>query len=338
VSAPTAPPASAFEACEPTAPPPLRTLVHVGYHKTATTWFQRRVYPRVSTHRPVERAAVRRAFLAPGPFDFDPAEALRVLASAGSPPWILCEEELSGNPHAGGLMGLVAKEMAERLRAAFPDAAIVVFLRRQHEAIAACYAQYLRQGGTHGPRRYAFPHEGRRGFRAAPWKAPAFRLGYFDYAALVKHYDARFGRERVHVFLYEELRADPAGFLAGFAARLGLALDADPRELAGPRENVSLGRRLLPLARALNHFSARNVADKRVVAPLLPDRVRRALLEALNRPSLAGAPPDPRRLLGPALADAIAERFAAGNRRLAAERGLPLGRHGYPGAPTAGGS
>jgi hypothetical protein len=308
---------------------PARTIVHVGWHKTATTWFQRRCYPRVATHRLVDRALVKRAFLAPGAFDFDPARALRTLAAAGPPPWILCEEELSGNPHAGGLLGLVPKEAARRLRAALPEAAVVICLRRPLDAVAACYAQYLRQGGTHRPRRYVFPHEGERGFRAAPWKAPAFRLEHFDYAPLVGLYDALFGRENVHVFVYEELRADPAGFVAAFARRLGLGLEVDPAELAGPRENVSFGRRLLPVARALNHLCARNVADKRIAASILPDAVRRGLLEALNRPWLAGPPPDPERLLGAPLAAAIAERLAAGSRRLAAERDLPLARWGY---------
>ena len=308
----------------------MRTLVHVGWHKTATTWFQRRYYPRVATHRLVDRAAVKQAFLAPGAFEFEPEAALRILAEAGPPPWILCEEELSGNPHSGGLLGLLPKEVAQRLRATLPDAAVVIFLRHQLDAIAASYKQYLRQGGTHAPRRYAFPHEGRRGFRAAPWKAPSFRLGHFDYAALVRCYDALFGREKVHVFLYEEFRADAPGFLDAFGKRLDL--DVDPAELAGPRENVSWGRRLLPLARGLNRLSARNVADKFYVANLLPDALRRGLLEALNRPWLAGPPPDPRALLGEPLAAALQERFAAGNHRLAAERGLPLARYAYPGA------
>lgn len=307
----------------------IRTLVHVGWHKTATTWFQRRYYPRVATHRFVDREWVKQALLAPGAFDFDAEAARRTLARAGAPPWILCEEELSGNPHSGGLMGFVPREVAHRIHAALPDAAIVIFLRHQVEAIAASYKQYLRQGGTHRPRRYVFPHEGRRGFRAAPWKAPAFRLGHFDYAALVRCYDTLFGRENVHVFLYEDFRADPVAFLGAFGKALDL--DVEPSGLSGPRENVSWGRRLLPLARLVNRLSARNVADKAYVANLLPDALRRGLLEALNRPWLAGPPPEAPALLGEPLLAEIRAAFAAGNRRLASERGLPLARHAYPG-------
>lgn len=307
----------------------MRSVVHIGWHKTATTWFQRRYWPRVATHRQLDRERVKRAFLAPGAFEFDAEAARCTLAAECPPPWILCEEELSGNPHAGGLMGLLPKEVAHRLRATLPDAAIVIFVRQQVDAIAASYKQYLRQGGTHAPRRYLHPHEGRRGFRAAPWKAPSFRLGHFDYAALVGCYDALFGRANVHVLPYEEFRADAAGFLRAFGERLGV--DVDPSGLGGPRENVSWGRRLLPVARALNRLSARNVADKAYVANLLPDALRRGLLEACNRPWLAGPPPDSRALFGEDLVAEMHERFAAGNRRLAAERGLPLARHGYPG-------
>src|SRR5262249_14689226 len=116
----------------------------------------------------------------------------------------------------------------------------------------------------------------------------------------------------------------------------GFEVEADPA--AGPRENVSWGRRLLLPARLVNRFCARNVGDKQVAVSLLPDALRRGLFEALNRGWLAGAAPEAEKLLGPDLVAEIHARCAAGNRRLAAERGLPLARHGYPGcdAPRGG--
>jgi hypothetical protein len=306
------------------------TVVHVGYHKTASSWFQRSYYPHVTSHRTPGRDAVLRALVEPSAFAFDPARARAQLAATGlEPPWIVSHEELSGHPHVGGLMGLVARAVAERVRAALPDARIAIFLRHQVEVIASCYKEYVHTGGTHRPRRYVLPHERQKGSFASPFKAPRFSLDHFDYAGLVGHYDRLFGRERVHVFLYEDFTADPASFLERYAARLGFELDARP--LDPTPVNVSYGRHLIPFARWINHFSARNVVDKRTWLDVLPHRARVRLLDRLNRSPLAGAPPDARALLGREVVEAIERRHAEGNRRLVEERGLGLSRYAYPG-------
>ena len=45
-------------------------LVHIGYHKTATTWFQRRFYPQTRNVELVERRRIAEAFLAPRALEF----------------------------------------------------------------------------------------------------------------------------------------------------------------------------------------------------------------------------------------------------------------------------
>lgn len=306
-----------------------QTVVHVGYHKTASSWLRESYYPHVTSHRSLDRRLVLGALVEPTAFAFEPARALAALEETGlEPPWILSHEELSGHPHVGGLMGLVGKEVAERIRATLPDAAIVVFLRHQVEAVASCYKEYVHTGGTHRPRRYVFPHAGQPGSFASAYKAPRFSLDHFDYARLVGHYDRLFGRENVHVFLYEDLRADRDTFLKDYAVRLRFELDGAP--IDPEPVNVSYGRRLIPLARWINRLSARNVVDKRYWADVLPHRARVELLAWLNRRLPAGRPPDSRQLLGEDVVAAIYERCAEGNRWLV-ERGLDLTRPAYPG-------
>lgn len=271
-------------------------VVHIGYHKTASTWFQKRYYPRVASHGFVERGRVKDAFLRVSALQFEPARAIEtVRAQVPRGPMILCEEELSGNPHSGGLFGCLSKDVATRLHATVPEAFIVIFLREQREAIAACYKQYVRAGGTHRLARYLHPHVGNKGVFASAYKAPRFSLDHFDYAALVEHYIALFGRDQVHVFLYENFREDAGAFLEGFAKQLGL--NVEPGEGERGRENVSYGRRTLALARAINHLSARNVVDKHYWVDWIPNSLRRNLLERVNRSFLSGAPPDTSELL-----------------------------------------
>jgi len=132
-----------------------KPVVHVGYHKTATTWFQKRFYPLVPSHRFVSRKYVQESLLLPTAYRFDPESArIGLGVKHEAPPPILCEEELSGNPHSGGMRGSFSKDIAEHIRATLPDARIVIFIRNQVDMSAALYRHYVREGGTAAPRRY----------------------------------------------------------------------------------------------------------------------------------------------------------------------------------------
>jgi len=306
-----------------------RPIVHIGYHKTATTWFQKSFYPTVRNFAYVPRGRVKQAFLSDTPFSFDPAKAREVLQLDAVLPPILCEEELSGYLHNGGLIGYLSAEMAHRIKAVFPDAQIVIFIRSQADMIAACYQQYIRGGGTYSVRRYLFPKRYLHGAAAEPCKIPRFSFAHFEYDRLIAHYDAIFGRENVNVVPYENFRNDMAGTLAELQEKLGF--EAEPGRKAEKRVNQSYGPALIPIARFLNLFTARTVLDKRTLLNIpYWYTVRRFILEQLNATGLFGRPPKPERLLGKDICGHIADYYAESNRRLATLRDLPLKDLGYP--------
>src|SRR5690606_20369113 len=81
-------------------------VVHLGYHKTATTWLQKQLFPRATSHEFIPRKTVQQAFLAPSGMHFDAEEARRVLGLDNrNRPVLLSEENLSGYLHNGGLHG-----------------------------------------------------------------------------------------------------------------------------------------------------------------------------------------------------------------------------------------
>ena len=304
-------------------------IVHIGYHKTATTWFQKSVYPRVTNSAYVPRERVKRALLTASALHFDPAWAREQLRLTPSAPPILCEEELSGYLHTGGLLGFLSKEMAHRIQLVLPEARIVIFVRSQPEMIAACYQQYVRGGGTYSVRRYLWPVDHLRAAAAQPYKIPRFSFDHFDYDRLVAHYIELFGRERVHVFAYEELQRDAAGFLARFANTLGLELELAAVPMN--KQNASYSRAINALARGLNRFTARTVNDKRYWLHLpYWYTLRRALLEGLNRTGLFGGRAAPEDLLGAQTVAWIRQRYWESNRRLAVLAPLDLAALGYP--------
>jgi hypothetical protein len=310
-------------------------IVHIGYHKTGSTWFQKRLYPHALSHAAVPRRVVQEALLMDTAFAFDPAAALRRLrAGAGDPPpnrpLLLCEEELSGNPHSAGMRGAQSKDIAERLARTLPGADIVIFVRNQVDMTAALYSHYVREGGTHGPRRYLCPERFRRDVARHPFKYPLFSFAHLDYGGLADCYAGLFGAARVHLFPFEAFRADPRGFVAGYLERLGVTLDRGPDALDWRPDNIGFGRNALWLARLLNRFTYRSVLDKHYLVRGLSNKVRSNLPRRLAASRFAGPRQTPRALLGDALVGEIEARFAAPNTALAERWGLPLAELGYP--------
>ena len=307
-----------------------RPIIHIGHHKTATSWFQEGVYPAAVSHGLADRILVRRTFAGGGAFDFDPAEARAALGfdTANRPP-VICEEDLSGFLHSGFASTYVAKEIAARLHATAPEAQIVIFVRAQPGAALSHYQQYVREGGTTSLRRYLFPESYRHLGKSRSFKYPHFRFAQLDYRGLIEHYDALFGRADVHVYAFEQLARDREALLTRMEDELGLVLD---RSALSPRRvNDAYRRWLLPPARFLNLFTNRSIAYKKTLVHVpywYP--VRKHLLRQLNRLPLFGSPPPAESFLGPEMLDWIRGRFWQNNRWLAERIGLDLRALGYP--------
>lgn len=306
---------------EPTRP--ARPIVHIGFHKTATTWFQNQVWPAATSHVTLARSVTERALLSPPGMHFDPVAARAVLElGERTLPVLLSDESLSGYPHNGGMHGLIGPEMARRIHAALPDAQIVIFVRNQQEMVRATYAQYVSGGGTWSVRRYLGGKAGRHGALTRSFKAPAFEWELFAFDRLIAEYDRLFGAASVHVYPYEWLR-EPEALLLRLRRDLGIAL---PEGLeSSPRANRSLGRGALLALRFANLFTRQSVVNKTTLVDLPGGQGLRHAAKWL----LGFLPSRPLRL--PADIEAhIAAFYGESNVRLAQARRLPLATLGYP--------
>jgi len=305
-------------------------IIHIGVHKTASSWFQASVYPRVTSHRYLaDRRRVRALLQGGTAFEFDAAAARAALGfDDPGPPPLICEEDLSGTLHIGLASGYVAKATAERLFAVAPEAEIVIFVRAQPSAALSWYVQYLRQGGTGSALRYLFPDTHRHVGWSRPFLAPKFDFSQIDYRGLIQTYDSLFGREHVHVYPYELLARDRAGLLARMQTDLGLEISGDP--FSDPHVNESYARALLPIARFANHFTTREVPGKHALMHLpYWFAARKFLLAQANRLPL-GPRPSVDGLLGRQAQHWIAQHFWQSNRWLAERTDEDLGKLGYP--------
>ena len=293
--------------------PDPAVLFHVGYHKTGTTWMQRRLFRAAhgfapfgedidETHRAVFAHVTKPHRLA---FDAPAARSAllgRFAGGTGGRVPVVSSEILSGHPFWGGRD---SADFAERLHAIAPDARILLTIRAQIPAIASVYMQYVRRGGTLSPARF---YDGARvlGY-------DGFDPVHFEYHRLVAHYQALFGADRVKVMTQEALAADPAAFVAGLAAFTGAPAAPVP---STQREGASESEAATPILRRINHF----VFDGANPSPILD-------LGPLSAGAYRGTGWAFRRLKGAGLATGrpvtaeakrrFAGRFAASNRALA---------------------
>jgi hypothetical protein len=300
-----------------------RPIVHIGYHKTATTWFQKSIWPSLASHDWVPRKVTQEALLNPPGLHFDPAEARRVLGLEGrAKPVVLSEENLSGYIHNGGLHGLVGPEMARRIQVVLPDARIVIFIRNQPDVIRASYSQYIAGGGTYGLAKYLHTYENVYGALRAPFKAPAFEWEHFEYDRLIALYDAMFGRESVFVYPYEWLK-QPETLFKRLEDDLGIRF---PKGIADKRgANVSHSETGMNALRFANRFTRQSVANK----DWAMDPPGGHALRNVVRFFLKAVPGGPFRLPQRVVKD-IGRYYAPSNARLTALRELPLAELGYP--------
>jgi hypothetical protein len=192
-------------------------VIHVGYYKTGTNWLQRKMFTNAEL-------GYRRIHLQQDgfhldhlhDFDFDAprcrAQMEKVIEEcdrAGVIP-VVSRPRLVGNPHAGSYD---SRTLADRIAAVFPRARVLVVIREQRSMILSTYAQYVKAGGPCSLRAYLeSPDDQRR---------PGFRFEQFRYDRLIAHYQHRFGRERVLVQAYEQLREAPDAFADAVAAFCG---------------------------------------------------------------------------------------------------------------------
>lgn len=194
-------------------------------------------------------------------------------------------------------------EAVERIRARLPDARMLVVLR---EPVSRLYSHY-------GMNRQ-FQLEDLALEEALAAEPARIRAGWgFDwhyaavsrYAPQLERWFQAFGRERVAVFLHEDLRADPAGLYRQVCRFLGV--DADFVPDFGVREKAAYLPRHRLLDRLLHHPNPVRSLGFRVLGP---DRYE-TLRKRVRRWNSAPVPP-----LEPARRQRLAELFVDDVKRL----------------------
>jgi len=218
-------------------------VLHVGYHKTATTFLQKLVFPKqqqvLYAGRPFRTKAIGDFFLYnqfTNPLLFDPAVARERFYNAIGD-WVTSSNQSLSEKkallvsheslHSGpDWFGSEVMMMSQRLKNTFPDARIVIGIRNQVSYIESNYKEYLLHGG-------------KLRFKRFMEETFAFRYGLLPklhYDKVIGQYMDLFGKDRVHIYLIEELKEDLAATVNKMMQFMGAESSSDFRS-----ENVNMG-------------------------------------------------------------------------------------------------
>lgn len=298
-----------------------KTIFHIGFHKTGTTWFQNYYYPFVTNASYINAINTKDIFVDKNAFDTN-YENLKLIDDSNT--LIFCHEELSGNIHTGGMNAYVTKGIANRIKSIYPDAKIIIFIRNQIDMIASCYSQYVQEGGTYSVERYLHHLDYKR-----YWRAPLFSFEHFNYYNVIEYYSNIFGKSNIFIFLYEDFENNINEFIISFEKQLKIHSNWASKS----RLNVRYRTVPMALARLRNIFCRNDVLYKYYFCNLpIPGLLKKSnkLLRYLNRYRIFGRVVNSEELLGLSTVQYIKSYYSESNQKLCKKFDIDFKKYKYP--------
>lgn len=192
-------------------------LIHIGYHRTGTSFLQVELFPLIPDSATVS--------------ELDDAD--RIAADTSLRLAIMTQEALSSD------LDRDRPELAAELARRFPSARIFIGIRSQYSIMRGVYHLYVKAGGTDDYETFV--------------KARCGRL--FDYARLVTAYRAAFGVDNVFVMRHEDLARQPVASMQDLLRFAGADPDVATR-VVNRRTKPSAGDPTMTLLRLRNRIIA----------------------------------------------------------------------------------
>jgi hypothetical protein len=315
-------------------------ILHVGLHKTATTFLQERVFPALPGVRfvhpvhyprpddgPIERFVLDLLYRNAACIDIDRhrTQIDAWLAEVAEPIVLISSEALVGIPAENHRNILTNAELLAEL---FPAAKICLVFRRQDRWAESAFSQLLKQGFSTTIERYLNYRDGEFGpYNVGLFNGPNVDARDLDWERFDALYRRRFGADSVCALPFELFVTDSHEFLR----RLYAFAEIEPGVFPDTRERVN------------ERWSALAVGLAQVVN-VIPMRVKRTIRDYVSHdwhpsavlsrtviPRLPGWIPGVGKAdsIGPKLSAALLELHRDDNRRLGERIGIDLSQYGY---------
>lgn len=295
-----------------------KTILHIGYPKTATTWFIRQFYPAVKNASVIYADDVEYD-LANG-HDIFKINADKINTNKALQ--ILIAHKFCGFVEGMWEDGIYRPFFLKHLKRTFPDASIIIFIRNQLDFVPSLYSSYLRRGGTYKLKELFSPDK--------PVDKNFFSYEFLNYPEFIKLYQVHFGIENVHLFVYEDFLENNLKFLESFCQQF--TFEVDLKNLRFLKSNEKLRKGLTSFVRHSNMLISQGKGPKNNIInfPFVYSLINKNL-DNMNKYSIWGKKPDRDKMLGEELKSYINEYFKESNNELINCFGLhSIKKHDYP--------
>lgn len=298
-------------------------LIHVGFYKTASTWMQKFLFqPEYGFEVALSHVQVQLGIIDPRPFRFDPDAVLHAYGGnrgkfvASSTP-VITAEALSGAILNGGYD---ARQNADRLKACFPRAKVLLITREQKSLIRSMYKTMVVWGMPHGIKRML-------GDNSSP-AGQGFHVDFLRFHLIARHYVRLYGEENVLVLPYEMFKQSPGKFLEKIVQHCDLnrASIVNNRPPVGRHLNKSTSLSSITYQRWVNKISANFSASS---DRLSDERVKQVLHRMRRFPKIPYLDAYLERRFSDIVVEKTRGQFAVSNKQLQALAGVNLSRYGY---------
>ncbi len=304
----------------------MKTLIHIGYQKTGTTWLQKNFFPFINNICYLgKESELLKTILKPNIFDFHTDKIKSEFSKKYNKQLIISNEDLLGIINYSWHNGIIAKEIAQRLQLVFPKANIVIFIRNQFDFVASAYYEYIKSGGNYSFTRFFNELKSENYYG----KIQLSSIDYLRYSDLIEFYIKLFGKDHVHVFLYEDLKKNNRVFLEQFSNKFDLKVDFDKIDYSS--KNSRLRKNLVNLLKTANYFSKGNTSFKKNILniPLIFPLINRNT-EKLNYFKFFGKPRNNIDIIGFKNYNLIKKYYSESNQRLLKMGYESIKKYNYP--------
>ncbi|RPI75570.1 MAG: hypothetical protein EHM45_14780 [Desulfobacteraceae bacterium] len=226
-----------------------KLVVHIGLHKTGSTWLQTCYFPthpeihylnRIDKEMDVFHYVMKAD---ENQWNIQHATGLveRTLKNTNGKINLYSEENLSGQLWRGCFD---SKRIALRMSQVFKGLKIILIVRNQIDMLKSIYRQYVHEGGY-----LSF-----KGFLDDEKIAGKDLLEHLKYATIIEYYMQLFGQENIYLGIYEEFERYPDTFVEELSAFMGVKKIYFDKDFHDRKINRSYSPLSLLLARGFNRI------------------------------------------------------------------------------------
>ena len=279
-----------------------RVIIHIGFHKTASTWLQKELFPKLLNVDYIDTEQTWNLF-SEQLLNNSKNKAKEIIENSINNTILFSDERILSSDNK-------IANSPEYLAEIFPDAEVVIFVRNQLEKVVSNYSQFIKWGGKLKPDDFFKRPKGTRDRES------------HNYYKTISSFRQFFAKEKVRIFFYEDFSNNQELFVDSFLQELKLEYSGQLNY--NKVHNRKLSPKELEIFRKINSFT-RNIKPQ-FLANLIQS-VKRRLLNNLGSEKTKRQ--TAKQYLGPNLCNYISNYYKEGNRELLKEF-QQIKKYNYP--------